>query len=162
MQDTNAVVVVGRLVRDAELKYLNSGSAVASFSVAVNTTKKTENGWEDEGNFFEVSLFGKLAEALKQYLVKGCQVCVMGHLRQQRWEKDGKNHSKVVIMADNIQLVGGKREASENTGEVVENAIKRTNERKQDYKPVPPGMPTFTAISESEATAEEFSEDIPF
>lgn len=159
MQDTNAVVLVGRLVREAELKYLNSGSAVTNFSIAVNTAKKTENGWEDEGNFFDVSLFGKLGEALKPYLLKGSQVCVMGRLRQQRWtDKDGANKSKVVIMAENVQLVGGKRESSENTGEIVENAIKKTNEKKADYRPVPPGMPTLSAITESES----FSEDIPF
>ena len=60
--DINSVVIVGRLTRDAELRYLNSGTAVASISIAVNRSKKDGDQWISEANFFDVSYFGKGAE----------------------------------------------------------------------------------------------------
>ena len=110
MKDLNHVVLVGRLTRDAELKYLNTGTAICTFSIAVTRSVKKGDKWEDEGNFFDVSLFGKQGEAVAQYLTKGQQVAVDGSLKQDRWEKDGQKHSRVVIVADTVQLLGGKRD----------------------------------------------------
>jgi single-strand DNA-binding protein len=106
--DVNSVVIVGRLTRDAELKYLNSGTAVASLSLAVNRSKKEGDQWVSEANFFDVSYFGKGAEGVKPYLTKGTQIAVQGSLRQDRWEKDGQKFSKVAIVADSIELLGSR------------------------------------------------------
>jgi len=105
--DINHVVLVGRLTRDAELKSIASGQAVCKFSVAVNRSKKNGEQWEDEPNFFDVVLWGRRGEALHQYLNKGKLVAVDGELRQDRWQQDGQNRSKVEIVANNIQLLGG-------------------------------------------------------
>jgi len=104
--DTNCVVLVGRLTRDAELKTTSSGFAVSNFSIAVNYRKKQGDGWEDVANFFDITLFGKQAETLHQYLVKGKQVAISGELRQDHWQQDGQNRSKVVINANSVQLLG--------------------------------------------------------
>jgi len=104
----NHVVLVGNLTRNAELKYTNSGMAISTFSIAVNQRRKKEDQWVDEAHFFDVEYFGKAAEAVNQYLVKGKQVGVEGSLRQDRWEKDGQARSKVKITASNLMLLGGR------------------------------------------------------
>jgi len=105
--DINHVILVGRLTRDAELKSIASGQAVCKFSIAVNRSKKNGEQWEDEPNFFDVVLWGRRGEALHQYLNKGKLVGIDGELRQDRWQQDGQNRSKVEIVANNIQLLGG-------------------------------------------------------
>jgi single-strand DNA-binding protein len=107
MADINRVVLVGRLTRDAELKYTSAGQAVCKFSVAVNRRRKNGDQWEDEANYFDVVLWGRQGESLNQYLVKGKAVGIDGELRQDRWQQDGQNRSKVEIVANNIQLLGG-------------------------------------------------------
>ena len=107
MADINHVVLVGRLTRDAELKYTTGGQAVCKFSVAVNRRRKNGDQWEDEANYFDIVLWGRQGEALNQYLLKGKSVGVEGELRQDRWQQDGQNRSKVEIVANNIQLLGG-------------------------------------------------------
>lgn len=105
--DINVVTLVGRLTRDSELKYTNSGTAVCKFSLAVNRKKRSGDQWTDEVSYFDVVLWGKQGEALQQYLSKGKQVAVSGELRQNRWEQDGQSRSKVEIIANNLQLLGG-------------------------------------------------------
>lgn len=107
MADINHVVLVGRLTRDAELKYTTGGQAVCKFSIAVNRRRKSGDQWVDEANFFDIVLWGRSGESLNQYLVKGKLIGVEGELRQDRWEQDGQNRSKVEIVANNIHLLGG-------------------------------------------------------
>lgn len=113
MKDINSVVLVGRLTRDAELKYTPNGTAVLNLSIAVNRSVKRNDAWEDEVSFFDVVLFGKLAEGIAQYCAKGQQIGVEGSLRQERWEKDGQTRSKVKVIADTVRLLGGKRNAAD-------------------------------------------------
>lgn len=103
----NHVVLVGNLVRDAELRYLNSGTPVMNFSIAVTRRRKQGDQWTDEANYFDVELFGRQAEAVQRFMQKGKQVGVQGELRQDRWEQDGQNRSKVKVHAINLQLLGG-------------------------------------------------------
>jgi len=107
MVDLNHVVLIGRLTRDAELKYTAAGQAVCKFSIAVNRRKKSGDQWVDEPNFFDIVVWGRQGESLNQYLVKGKLVGVDGELRQDRWEQDGQNRSRVEIVAANLQLLGG-------------------------------------------------------
>jgi len=107
MADLNHAVLIGRLTRDAELKYTSSGQAVCKFSIAVNRRKKNGDQWEDEANFFDIVVWGRQGESLHPYLMKGKMVGVDGELRQDRWQQDGQNRSKVEIIANNLQLLGG-------------------------------------------------------
>ena len=105
--DINVVVLVGRLTRDCELKSTPQGTSVCRFSIAVNRRKRTGDRWEDEVSYFDVVLWGKSAETLKPYLQKGRQVSIEGELRQNRWDQEGKTVSKVEVVANNVQLLGG-------------------------------------------------------
>ncbi len=104
--DLNVVALVGRLTRESELRYSAGGMAICRFSIAVNRRKRTaDNRWEEEANFFDCVLFGKSAENLNQYLEKGRQVSIIGELRQNRWEQDGQNRSRVEIAVNSLQLL---------------------------------------------------------
>jgi len=106
--DLNSVTIAGRLTRDAELKSAGSGTMLSRFTLAVNRSVKKDGEWTDEAGFFDVNLWGRLAESLNQYLVKGKQVAVTGELRRERWQQDGQNRSRVLIVADRVQLLGGE------------------------------------------------------
>ena len=121
--DINQVVIIGRLTRDLgsdpngrDFQYTQSGMCIAKFSIAVNHSTKGQNGqYIEEADFFNVTLFGKLAEGLKPYMTKGKQVCVVGHLKQDKWtDAQGQNHSAVSIIADEIELVGGQNQPQRN------------------------------------------------
>lgn len=152
MTDLNHVVLIGRLTQDLgnderSFGYIGNGQARANVSIAVNRSKKSGEQWIDEVNYFNVTIWGKTAENLKPYLTKGKQICVEGHLKQDRWEKEGKKESRITIVADNVQLLGGKSENSGNTGNTV---------------------PKFVPADNSESSipvdnnSEGFEEDIPF
>lgn len=106
MQDINAVVIIGRLTKDAEIKTLPSGTTVAEFSIANNWSRKQGDQWKDEVSYFQVVKFSP--GGLAKYLVKGKQVGIAGELQQQWWEKDGQKQSRVKIIAQKLQLLGGK------------------------------------------------------
>lgn len=115
MTDTNNVVLVGRLTRDLndeEFGYTNGGIARAKISIAVNRSVKRNEQWTDEVSYFDITLWGKTAENLRPYLLKGKQIAVTGALKQERWEKNGQKFSKVVVIAENVQLLGNKNENS--------------------------------------------------
>ena len=80
---------------------------MCKFSVAVNRRRKNGDQWEEEASYFDVVIWGRSGESLNQYLLKGKAVGIDGELRQDRWQQDGQNRSKVEIVASNIQLLGG-------------------------------------------------------
>lgn len=106
MTDINNVTLVGRLTKDADIRYTTSGTAVLNFSVAVNESRKQGEQWVEEASFFDVTLFGKMGESIHKYMAKGKQVAISGRLQQQRWQKDGQNYSKVAVVANYVQLFG--------------------------------------------------------
>lgn len=115
--DINHVTLVGRLVRDAQLKYTNSGLAICEFPVAINNRRKQGDAWIDEAHFFDVTLFGRQGEAIQRYLIQGKQVGVEGQLRQDRWQTpEGQNRSKIAIVASNVMLLGGRGDGGPNDG----------------------------------------------
>lgn len=114
MADLNVWTGVGRLTRDAELRYTAGGMAILSMSIAINRRVKNGEQWVDEASFFDVEMFGKRGESIKQYLTKGKQVGITGELVQDRWEKDGQTRSKLKIIASDVQLLGGQPERQGN------------------------------------------------
>ena len=131
-QDLNTVALIGRLAKSAELKYTPKGLAIATFAIAVNRSVKKEDGWKDEASFFECTVFGKQAESLKPYLVKGQQIAINGELKQDRWESDGQTRSKVTVNAENVQLIGGKKDNAHNNG--MQQPIQQPYEQRQPYE----------------------------
>lgn len=106
MAEINSVVLVGRLTKDAEIKYTSGGMGVVKFTLAVNRRAKEGDTWVDKASFFNVESMGKAAEAVHKYLTKGKMIGVQGELRQDTWEKDGQRQSMVKIHAHSIQLLG--------------------------------------------------------
>jgi len=106
MSDLNRVSLVGRVVADVEVKFLQSGTAVAELRLANNRFYKEE----EHASFFDVTLWGKTAEVAAEYAKKGKQVAIDGRLEQQTWEKDGEKRSKVVVVAESLQLLGSKND----------------------------------------------------
>lgn len=107
--DLNKNFFVGNLVKDSNLKDAN-GFSVLEFTIAVNESVKQGDSWNEYANFFDCVMYGKRAQSLAQYLTKGAKVAIDGHPHQDRWEKDGQKHSRIVFRVDNIELVGGKRD----------------------------------------------------
>jgi single-strand DNA-binding protein len=163
MSDINHVVLVGRLTRDAELKYTANGQAVCKFSIAVNRRKKSGEQWVEEANFFDIVVWGRQGEALNQYLVKGKLIGVDGELRQDRWEQDGQNRSKIEIIANNLQLLGG---TSGQTGGGASGGMPTPSygERKNDSAYHDHARPSHSSSEEHSfsPSGDSFSDDIPF
>ncbi|WP_294429150.1 single-stranded DNA-binding protein [uncultured Treponema sp.] len=157
MTDLNHVVLIGRLTQDLgnderSFGYLPNGQARANVSIAVNRSKKQGDEWINEVFYFEVAIFGKTAENLKPYLLKGKQIGVDGHLKQDRWkDQQGNNRSKISIVAENVQLLGGKSEdTTQNAGGNYQQQF-FTPKANTQYQ-TPPAPPSD----------DEFPEDIPF
>jgi single-strand DNA-binding protein len=106
MADINVVILLGRLTRDPELRYTPSGTAVASFGLAVNNRRKVGEEWKEEPCFVDVKVFGRMAETTSEYLAKGRQVAIEGRLSYSKWEKDGQTRSKLEVLANNVQFLG--------------------------------------------------------
>ena len=104
MDGLNSVTIGGNLTRDAELRYTQAGTAVLSFTVAVNESRKKDDTWEDYPNFIDCTMFGKRAESVSDYLRKGVYAAITGKLHQNRWEKDGQSRSKIEVTVDNIHF----------------------------------------------------------
>ena len=151
-EDINRVVLVGRLTRDAELAYTTGGYAILKFSLAVNRRRKQGEQWIEEGNFFDVSLFGRRGESVANYMTKGKQVAVEGQLRQDRWEsQDGSKRSKVYIEASNIQFLGDRSGQGSGGGQDQGWSGGGSQYQQRQAPPQGPSGPS-----------ESFEDDIPF
>ncbi len=106
----NSVNIMGNLTRDPELKYTPSGKSVCSLSIANNRVYTSNGEKKTEVSYFDVEVWGVVAENCAKYLAKGRGIIVEGRLRQERWEKDGKTQSRVRISANNIHFLPGKRD----------------------------------------------------
>ena len=143
MSDLNNVIGIGRLTRDIserDFGYTTGGTARLNISIAVNRSVKQNGAWTDSVSYFDVTVWGKQAENIKAYLHKGKQIAVDGYLDQQRWEKDGQKYSKVVIIANNVQLLGGNENGQQSAPQAQQPA--------GEYQ--------------SAGSGDDFSEDIPF
>ena len=143
MTDLNHVIEIGRLTRDIserDFAYTTAGKARLNLSIAVNRSEKRGGEWADKVSFFDVTVWGKTAENIRPYLHKGKQIAVDGYLDQQRWEKDGVKYSKVVIIADNVQLLGGNENGQQSAPQAQQPA--------GEYQ--------------SAGSGDDFPEDIPF
>lgn len=117
MASYNRVILVGNLTRDPELRYVPSGTAVTEVGLAVNDRRKNASGeWVDETTFVDVTLWGRTAEIASEYLNKGSSVLIEGRLKLDTWEKDGKKNSKLRVVGERMQMLGGKGGGPGGTG----------------------------------------------
>lgn len=143
----NKVILVGNLGNEPETKYMPSGSAVTNISVATNESWKDKETGErvDRTEWHRVAMFNRLAEIAGEYLHKGSQVYIEGRIRTRKWQdKDGQDRYTTEIIADQMQMLGGRGQA----GEMPDNFEKR---------PAPAASQSATPRPEP-----EFDDDIPF
>ncbi|MCS6994618.1 MAG: single-stranded DNA-binding protein [Anaerolineales bacterium] len=119
----NKVMIIGHLGRDPEMRYTPSGRPVTTFSVATSRSWSTVDGERhQETEWFNVVAWGNLAEICKQYLSKGQQVYIEGRLQTRKWEdKEGNKHSSVEIVANEMMMLGDRRDNSTNNHSVSED-----------------------------------------
>ena len=113
MANFNKVILIGNLTRDPELKHTPQGTAVANISLAINRQYKVSEETKKEVTFAPVVLWGRLAEIVNQYCLKGSPLMVEGRIQTHSWEKDGQKHYSTEVVAENIQLLGGKKEVKQ-------------------------------------------------
>lgn len=146
----NSVTIAGNLTREPELRSTAGGTAVLSFGIAVNDRRKNASGqWEDVPNFFECVTFGNRATALSDILTKGMKVAVAGKLHYSSWEKDGQRHSKVDIIAQEIELMQNRKP-----------------QQQQDYRPPQQAQPApqwnARQVYAEAPQSESYDDDLPF
>lgn len=105
----NKVILMGNLTRDPEVTATSSGQSVTKFGLAVNRTWRSADGSQQESvSFIDCVAWGKVGEIIAQYLQKGRPLLVSGHLEQSSWEKDGQKRSKVEVIVEDFNFVGGR------------------------------------------------------
>ena len=104
MNNLNSVLLEGNMVRDPMIRSTQKGTAVCNFTIASNRYFRQDTNLEKEVGFFDVEAWGKLADACGSHGRKGRGVRVVGRLKQDRWTgNDGKNHTKVAIVAEHVE-----------------------------------------------------------
>lgn len=111
MNPINSLVIEGNLVRDAIVKETQNGNYVSNFSIAVNRSVKTHNGEvHKEVSFFDVETWGDLAKDMSKKGTRGTRIRMVGRIKQNRWTgSDGKNYSRINIIADHIEFISQKK-----------------------------------------------------
>lgn len=139
-KDLNKCQFIGRLGKDVEIRYTPSGTACASFSLAVGDDYKDKSGRKvEQTEWVKISAFDKLAEIMNQYLKKGSLIYIEGKMKTRSYEKDGVKVYSTEIIADQMQMLGGN------------DAPKQESKPAQNHKP-----------SQQTTTDDDFDGDIPF
>jgi single-strand DNA-binding protein len=114
----NVITIAGQLGRAAEVKHLNSGDAICNFSIADSMGKDKGTIW------WNCSLFGKRAESLAPYLVKGQAVTVSGTITEREWtDKEGAKRKSMDVRVNDVALQGGRRDSEEPRQEARERVV---------------------------------------
>mgnify|MGYP003633971344 CR=1 FL=1 len=108
MSAFNRVILVGNLTRDVELKTIPSGTSVCEIGLAVNEKEKRGEEWVEVATFVDITLWGRTAEVAAEYLSKGASVLVEGRLKLDTWEQEGNKRSKLRVVGEKLQMLGGK------------------------------------------------------
>lgn len=128
----NKVILLGRLVRDIDLRYTQSQMAIGKTAIAV-TRKYTLNGEKrEETCFIDITFFGKQAEIANQYLGKGSKLAVEGYLKFEQWQdNNGQNRSKHSIAVESMEMLG---DAKQNNQGYQQGAPKKPQQQKQPQR----------------------------
>lgn len=107
----NRVQLAGHLTRDPQVRVVNDKNTVAAFSIAINRRYKTADGeYKEDATFVECEAWGRTAELVGQYLIKGSACYLEGRLRLDTWQdKDGQNRQRMKVVAEQVQFIGRPR-----------------------------------------------------
>ena len=134
MAGVNKVILVGNLGKDPEVRYLDSGVAVANITVATTENYKNKEGERvSQTEWHDVVLWRGLAEVAEKYLKKGSSVYIEGKIRTRKWEdKEGNNRYRTEIMADNMTMLGRKPSAESTDEKPVSESVDHKKEDGDD------------------------------
>lgn len=160
MANFNKVLLMGNLTRDPQLRYLPSQMAVAEFGLAVNRRWKGPQGEDrEEVTFVDCTAWGKQAETINQYCQKGKGIFVEGRLKLDQWEdkQGGGKRSRLTVVVENFQFIGGPREGGQG-GEHEQRPARPAGNRSQQAAPRAESQQS-PPISEEQQFKDD---DIPF
>lgn len=163
MANLNKVMLIGNLTRDPEIKYTPKGSAVADIGLAINRNYTLDNGEKrEETTFVDVVLWSRLAELAGQYLKKGRSVYIEGRLQLDSWDdkQTGQKRSKMRVVGEVMQFLGGPREAGGGGGGGEEEGGGGSRPSRPQSAPKPPPAKKPPVDPDLEPGGEE--DDIPF
>ncbi|MGY6123909.1 single-stranded DNA-binding protein (plasmid) [Paraburkholderia strydomiana] len=129
MASVNKVILVGNLGADPEVRYLPSGDAVANIRLATTDRYKDKASGEmkEATEWHRVSFFGRLAEIVSEYLKKGSAVYLEGRIRTRKWQaQDGTDRYSTEIVAEQMQMLGGRRSDDDGDGGFEQRASGRS------------------------------------
>ena len=139
MSGLNRVMIIGRLGRDPETRYAQSGTAICSLNVATSEAWKDKNTGEkqEKTEWHRCVAFGKPAEILGQYLSKGSQVYLEGKLQTRSYEKDGQTHYATEIVVSNFTFLGGGQDRQQPQQPPQQGYQQPPQNNQQQYPPIP-------------------------
>lgn len=159
MADYNKVLLLGNLTRDPEVRYTPKGTAVGELGMAINDSYKAQDGTIKEMvTYVHVEVWGRQAETCKQYLTKGRPVFVEGKLRLDTWEQDGQKKSRLKVVADRVQFLGG---GAGRTGGNYSGGGEQHPPSSASDEPARPAARPAASVSE-DAPPPPTDDDIPF
>lgn len=109
----NKVILMGNLTRDPETRQTPNGQSVTNFGIAVNRTWKGQDGsMQEQVSFIDCVAWGRTGEVIAQYMQKGRPILVSGRLDQRSWDQDGQKRSKVEVVVEDFNFIGGGGDGS--------------------------------------------------
>lgn len=142
----NKVLLIGRLTRDPDLRTTANGTAVCEFGLAVNRRWRDQSGRDnDETTFVDITAWNRTAQNCAQFLQKGAPVLVEGRLHLEQWEdrNGGGKRSKLGVVADVVQFLGGRHDP-EDSGAAGQAGNSRQSGRNNGGFGVPPQQPRYS------------------
>jgi single-strand DNA-binding protein len=157
MPSVNKVILMGNLGKDPEVRFMPNGDAVCNFSIATTDSWKDKAGERQEKTeWHNIVMYRRLAEIAGEYLKKGRPVYIEGRLQTRKWQtKEGQDRYTTEIIADSMQMLGGRDGASAQLGSNAEDKIK------DDFDQTPKRN-NQVEQSNTGSAFDEFEDDIPF
>lgn len=111
MSSINKAIIVGRVGRDPEIRYMQSGKAVVNLSIATTSKRKTQDGTVEDTQWHRITAYDKLADIIGQYVKKGSLIYIEGSIKYGKFtDKDGVERNTTDIVAGQMQMLGGRSE----------------------------------------------------
>ena len=153
MPNLNKVQLMGNITRDPEVRYTPKGTAVTDIGLAINRNYSTDDGdRREETTFVDITFWGRQAEVIGEYMKKGRPLYVEGRLQLDQWEdkNTGQQRSRLKVIGDNFQFLGGRDEGGQRGGGQGQQSSQQVAPQQQsqqsqqqapaqqNYDPIPP------------------------
>jgi single-strand DNA-binding protein len=165
MASVNKVILVGNLGRDPEVRFMPNGDAVCNFSIATTDSWKDKSGARQEKTeWHNITMYRKLAEIAGEYLKKGRPVYVEGSLQTRKWEKDGVTRYTTEIIANQMQMLGGRDGGGSNGSASYDGGMDQSSGASDNFNQAPAqaSAPAAKPVAKPAPSIDEFEDDIPF